>query len=73
MITENFWFEDEEVEWSFKLENLKDIPKMTKDGLKITGKSSEKFCCIKKNFSEKIVPLENIDSETIEVIILKYL
>jgi hypothetical protein len=68
MITENFWFEDEEIEWSFKLEDLKDVPKMIKDGIKIVGKSSQPFLlCIKKESSEKIVFLENIDAEIVEV------
>ncbi len=68
MITENFWFEDEEIEWSFKLEDLKDVPKLIKNGLKIVGKSSQSFLCIKKESSEKIVFLENIDAEIVEVI-----
>jgi hypothetical protein len=69
----NYWFEDEEIEWSFELENLQEIPTVTKDSLKIMGKSGRKVFCHKKDVEEKTIPIQNIDTELIEVNILIYI
>ena len=61
MLAENFWFEDEEVVWSFKLSSLIEVPKITHEGMQILAYDKHK----KKH--EKIFSLEHAASDEIEV------
>ena len=70
MITENFWFENEDVEWSFKLCLIEETKMNGNNVLKILVKNTDRGCCFKEGIIEKTVPLENIPPESVEV---KYL
>ena len=67
MITENFWFENEDVEWSLKYVNLLEEPKLTSGSLILKARNTKFGCCMKEDVIEKTIYLENVNSDLVEV------